>query len=70
MLLTNILSSAILLAKSRETLDETENKTRHQTVKLTGGKDMLIYDSLNYLEETNAELGINPVSYVVLSCAR
>ena len=31
---------------------------------------MLIYDSLNYLEETNAELGINPVSYVVLSCAR
>lgn len=37
---------------------------------LTGGKNMLIYDSLNYLAEENEELGINPLSYVVLSCGR
>ena len=31
---------------------------------------MLIYDRLNDLEDTNEELGINALSYVVLSCAR
>ncbi len=31
---------------------------------------MFIYDSLNYLEEENRELGINVLSYVVLDCGR
>ena len=31
---------------------------------------MFIYDRLNYLEENNEQLGVNPLSYVVLSCAR
>lgn len=31
---------------------------------------MFIYDDLNILQEENKELGINPLSYVVLDCAR
>lgn len=31
---------------------------------------MLIYDMLNTLEESNEELGVNALSYVVLDCAR
>ena len=31
---------------------------------------MFIYDSLNYLEEENKEIGVNALSYVVLSCGR
>lgn len=31
---------------------------------------MLIYDSLNYLQEPDEQLGISPLSYVVLSCNR
>ncbi len=31
---------------------------------------MFIYDSLNYLADENEELGISPLSYVVLDCGR
>ena len=31
---------------------------------------MFIYDSLNYLAEEDRELGVNALSYVVLSCGR
>ncbi len=31
---------------------------------------MFIYDSLNYLQEENEEIGVNALSYVVLSCGR
>lgn len=31
---------------------------------------MLIYDSLNYLQEENREYGVNPLSYVVLDCGK
>ncbi len=40
------------------------------SVKLTGGKNMFIYDSLNYLQEEDKVLGVNALSYVVLDCGR
>lgn len=66
--MTNILLGDILLAKSRNALCSTNNTA--DAVVLIGGNVMFIYDRLNYLEENNEQLGVNPLSYVVLSCAR
>ncbi len=71
MLLTDILFGDILLAKS----DTTDGKLKEITYAticalLTGGKNMFIYDKLNYLQEQDEELGINALSYVVLDCGR
>lgn len=64
MLLTDIFIGDILLAKSGTT------RTKRLQILSAGGKNMFIYDSLNYLQEENEEIGVNALSYVVLSCGR
>lgn len=73
MLLTDILFGAILLAKSEispnklKRINHAKGKFR---INLQEVRNMFIYDSLNYLQEEDKELGINALSYVVLDCGR
>ncbi len=75
MLLTNIFSNVILLAKSEEGFRFQRN-VGHAAAKPRGKiilqevRSMFIYDRLNYLAEDNGELGVNALSYVVLGCGR